>query len=217
MRADWDDAPHYVRHKKNELQRMGVVLVTGCAITASILFIGSRLMKGETPPPAKPEPQEQYVPRYDFSEESKPSGPTPEELFWADQQNKQQPKQTVFNDSNYIPKGAVNVVSTEGIRQSSAYRNNRERVSQARQRTVDHEWHWIRAWSGGASYKAKWTAIDNRIDGSTVCSNHKRGSIEYRECRKGAKQFFREQCRKDHSERLKERYCSAANSFSPMG
>lgn len=217
MRADWDDAPNHVRRKKNESLRMGMALATGCAITASILFIGSKLMKGETPPPAEPEPQEQHVPRHDLSEEPKPTGPTSEELFWASQQKKQQPKQTVFNDNNYTPKGAVNVVSTEGIRQSSAYQNSGQQESQTRQKTVDHEWHVIKAWSGEWSYRATWTAINNRIDSSTVCSNHKRGSIEYRECRKGAKQFFREQCRRDQSERLKERYCSAANSFSPMG
>ncbi|MDH4609833.1 hypothetical protein E8F12_14910 [Pseudomonas sp. BN102] len=36
--------------------------------------------------------------------------------------------------------------------------------------------------------------FNNRIDGASVCANHKRGSIDYRECRKGAKQFFKEKC-----------------------
>lgn len=217
MRADWDDAPSHVRQKKNDFLRIAIAFAIGSAITASILFVGSKLVRVETPTPAAPESQEQYVPRYDLSEKPKPSGPTPEELFWANQQKKQQPKQTVFNDHNYTPQGAVNVVSTEGIRQSSAYQNSGEQESQPRQRTVDHEQHVIRAWSGEWSYTATWTAINNRIDSGTVCANHRRGSIEYRECRKGAKQWFREQCRRDPVGRLKERYCSAANGFSPMG
>ncbi len=70
-------------------------------------------------------------------------------------------------------------------------------------------------------------AVNNYIDGSSVCANHRRGSIDYRECRKAAKQHFHEECktwrarydsdRKTSSDRMKTRYCSAASSFNPMG
>lgn len=40
-----------------------------------------------------------------------------------------------------------------------------------------------------------WTIVNNYIDGGSVCGNHKRGSIDYQECRKGAKQFFKDECR----------------------
>jgi hypothetical protein len=85
----------------------------------------------------------------------------------------------------------------------------------------------IRAWDGSRYYSAQWQSINNRIDSSSVCSNHKRGSIDYRGCRKAAKVYFREQCRawelrserdgEDFSKRMEQRYCSAANGFSPMG
>lgn len=85
---------------------------------------------------------------------------------------------------------------------------------------------WVEKWSGGARYYAAWNVIDNRIEGGSVCENHRRGSIDYRECRKGAKQFFKEHCRalekrwqsnrSDELETLKDRYCSAANVFSPL-
>lgn len=85
---------------------------------------------------------------------------------------------------------------------------------------------WVEKWSGGARYYAAWNVIDNRIEGGSVCENHRRGSIDYRECRKGAKQFFKEHCRaleerwqsnrSDELEVLKDRYCSAANVFSPL-
>lgn len=85
----------------------------------------------------------------------------------------------------------------------------------------------IRAWDGSRDYPAQWQSINNRIDSSSVCSNHKRGSIDYRGCRKAAKVYFREQCRawelrwergrEEHSKQMEQRYCSAANGFSPMG
>ena len=86
---------------------------------------------------------------------------------------------------------------------------------------------WIERWDGGGSYLAEWHSLNNRIDSSSVCLNHRRGSIDYRECRKAAKVHFREQCRArgkrwardrlEWSKQIEQRYCSAANGFSPMG
>ena len=86
---------------------------------------------------------------------------------------------------------------------------------------------WIKKWSGEGFYRAEWDVIDNDIDGSSVCANHRRGSIEFRECRKAAKQYFTQQCRawrervqnerRPPSEQLQQRYCSASNQFNPMG
>jgi hypothetical protein len=85
----------------------------------------------------------------------------------------------------------------------------------------------IHKWDGNGQYLAQWQSINNRIDSSSVCSNHQRGSIDYRGCRKAAKVYFREQCRawelrseqdgEDFNKRMEQRYCSAANGFSPLG
>jgi len=82
-------------------------------------------------------------------------------------------------------------------------------------------------WDGKRTYAAEWAINDNRIDGSSVCSNYRRGSIEYRECRKGAKVYFREKCREwgkrwsaDHreaSKAMEQRFCSAGDGFNPLG
>lgn len=82
-------------------------------------------------------------------------------------------------------------------------------------------------WDGKRTYAAEWTVNNNRIDGSSVCANYRRGSIEFRECRKGAKVYFREKCRewgkrrdKDGSEAsqaTQERFCSAGDGFNPLG
>lgn len=86
---------------------------------------------------------------------------------------------------------------------------------------------WIKSWNGGSNYLAEWLSVNNYIDDTSVCANHRRGSIDYRECRKAAKEHFHEECRtwraryesarKTHSDRMKTRYCSAASSFNPMG
>ena len=75
----------------------------------------------------------------------------------------------------------------------------------------------VMQWDGKASYQAQWSVVDNQIDSSSVCANHRRGSIEFRECRKGAKVWFREQCRRANDDSAQHRYCSAASGFSPMG
>ena len=77
---------------------------------------------------------------------------------------------------------------------------------------------WVLQWDGKARHLAQWSVIDNQIDGTSVCANQRRGSIEYRECRKGAKVWFKEQCRDNSLDAAAhQRYCSAASGFSPMG
>lgn len=82
-------------------------------------------------------------------------------------------------------------------------------------------------WDGKRTYFAQWLVEANRIDDGSVCGNYRRGSIEYRECRKGAKVYFRDQCKEwgkrwdqsgaAASRFAQERFCSAASMFNPMG
>lgn len=235
MRADRDDAPLYlqVQHQSGGFIKWLIAGAIGCGITAGmLLWVGVDITNLQSKAPiALPAPAPAVS-------EAPPAPPplrftntqevdrTAEDRFWADHSKREkQAKQTDFNDSNYIPKAPANVVSTEGIRQSAAYRDQTpQRVTRTRQ--IEHDGHWVDKWSGGARYYAKWMVVNNNIDSSSVCTNHKRGSVDYRECRKGAKQFFKEQCKAWRSsydadqawnERMKIRYCSAANSFSPMG
>ncbi|MOA01336.1 hypothetical protein D3C78_1207420 [compost metagenome] len=176
-------------------------------------------------PTTQNSPTDSYTPAYQFDEPASQPQQTAEQQFWdsINERNRQQalPKQTDYNDGNYVPKGAANVVSMESVRQSEAYRNPTQRAEPSISNSIEHTGHWVDKWSGGGSYYAEWTVVNNYIDGTSVCANHKRGSIDYRECRKGAKQFFKEQCQawssRSQNERMKQRYCSAASNFSPMG
>lgn len=109
------------------------------------------------------------------------------------------------------------MVSAAYMAKYEAQRDARS-VSGARNRDVGTESHWISGWDGTGSYLASWQVMGNEVDSSSVCLNYRRGSIEYRECRKGAKQWFNDECRAGGlGDAAHRRYCSAASSFSPMG
>ncbi|HGK9031594.1 hypothetical protein ACET4R_19805 [Pseudomonas aeruginosa] len=124
--------------------------------------------------------------------------------------------------------GPQGMVSQEYLAQFQAERDQRvARQGTTQNHTQERDSQWIKSWDGGSSYQAEWVVVNNVIDGGSVCRNQGWGSVEYRECRKGAKVHFREQCRAwtaragrdraDWSYRMKERYCTAESSFSPMG
>ncbi|WP_220813083.1 hypothetical protein [Pseudomonas paralcaligenes] len=239
MRIDQDDIPEYIRARKPSpwsplfsIAKWSIAGLFGIGITAGALYFADGNMaqlaklsriEPNTAKPTPAVPPESNTERY--YEDWTPPEKTAEDLFWEDQGNSE--KQTVYNDSNYRPKNPVNVVSTEGIRESNAYQQRSAQQTKTVHPRVERDGKWIDRWGGGGSYYAKWKTTNNYIDGGTVCSNHKRGSIDYRECRKGAKQYFHEQCRvwrdrydsdrENHSHRMRQRYCSAASSFSPMG
>jgi hypothetical protein len=130
----------------------------------------------------------------------------------------------IYNDKNYKPKQPQNTYSPPRYQQAETRQREQPQPRRVQQERTSK---WIKSWNGGSNYLAEWVAVNNYIDSSSVCANHRKGSIDYRECRKAAKQHYHEECRtwrarydndrKDHSDRMKQRYCSAASSFSPMG
>jgi hypothetical protein len=150
----------------------------------------------------------------------------------APQYTAQQPRQPANAQSSQRqqytePAPRRGMVSAEYLAQYRADRANSNSAPTRQNVERDSTQQWIRKWGGGGEYLAQWQSVDNRIDSSSVCSNHRRGSIDYRGCRKAAKVYFREQCRawelrwergrEEHSKQMEQRYCSAANGFSPMG
>ncbi|WP_152220964.1 hypothetical protein [Pseudomonas sp. SCB32] len=117
MNADWDDAPHYLKSRKrgHELGIWLVAIALGAGITALALYMaGHKLSFSPEPPLAQTAPAERYTPVYDFDEPARAPEKTSEQLFWenVNTSNRQQiqPKQTDYNDSNYVARGADNVV-----------------------------------------------------------------------------------------------------------
>lgn len=226
MKSDWDDAPYYLRNPKKPSEQRTLLIASlfGAALTfgglymASVKFDFNEHLDDATATelaqqqPESPPPLEELVPR----------DTTAEERFWSsvkrDAENRSAAiKQTDFNDDNYTPKPVTNIVMppVELPATPATYR-------QTTHTHIHNTAIWIDGWGNGKRYLAKWTAIDNRIDGRSVCANHRRGSVDYRDCRKAAKQHFKNECRAmesiaDSDPQRRQRYCSAANSFSPMG
>ncbi|WP_454255704.1 hypothetical protein [Pseudomonas sp. Marseille-Q8238] len=235
MKADRDDAPRYLTSSNHAggLARWLIAGLVGVSITAGLLHLAGAKITSQPVRTAKPSSSgtydpNAYVPQFDEITELNRSA---EEEFWSDIARKEsqqsRAKQTDYNDRNYTSRGAVNVVSTEPLRQSETYQRSNQSVATTTNNINGRDGRWIKQWSGSGRYYAEWTYSNNRIDGRSVCLNHKRGSVDYRECRKAAKQYYHEECtawrarydndRKDHSDRMKQRYCSAASSFNPMG
>lgn len=247
MRSDWDDAPDYIRsNKKPSPWRTVAVLGVGSAIVWALVALFAKSIvidvnqlkqairvdgkplfsQAAIEVQAQPEPVYQPAPAAPvIRPPTQPLSKAEIEWFEEGQAHAIERAQNLYSDSNYKPRQPDNVYSPPAVREVAAAPTASER----RPRTVSRERtaKWIKSWNGGTNYLAEWVAVDNYIDGTSVCANHRRGSIEYRECRKAAKQHYHEQCRswrsrydndrQDHSYRMRQRYCSAASSFSPMG
>ena len=253
MKSDWDDAPDYIRNnKKRSPRRTFVILGIGSAITWGLIALFAKpividvnqlkqaIRVGGQPIFSEQPAQTYSEPLQAIQEAPAPFEPAPQvvqpppskaDIEWmeAAKELAVQRAQNAYNDNNYTPKQPQNTYSPPVIQPAYQQVAANESTSQPQERraTREKEGRWIDKWSGGARYYAEWLVIDNYIDGGSVCANHKRGSIDFRECRKGAKQFFKEQCRewdqryqsdrKDWSDRMKQRYCSAGSNFNPMG
>lgn len=255
MKSDWDDAPDYLRSKKKTGPwRMVAILGVGSAITWGVIALfakpivinvdqlkqaihvdGNPLFSQQPAPQPYSEPE----PLPSLSEAFEPgtvqqnyqalAQPQPyASMEWAEEEKARAvaSAQNVFNDNNYTPKQPASTYTPPAThRIAQAPQQTQQR--QTKQHRREHTLTAISSWDRKTKYWAEWDAIDNRIDDRSVCANYRRGSIEYRECRKGAKQYFHEECRawrarydndrKPNSDRMKIRYCSAATNFNPMG
>lgn len=127
----------------------------------------------------------------------------PEERYKKLAKEKSARRQTVFNDENYTPRELDNVVSAPLI---GTYKEDRIKAP-VRKRTniVTNEiakWKWESVAVGTGGRKKTiggvfhYQIINGKVDTASVCRNETYGSIRYRDCRKAAKKYFSEQCRK---------------------
>jgi hypothetical protein len=126
MQADMDDMPDYLRAKKKSPWRMVAFLGIGSAITFSVMAlftqpiaidiaklkdavrIGGKPIFEQTPQAIMQQPEvpinQQFEPVQEKSISRRDQANPPQEQSTSD-------RQTVFNDRNYTPKGAANIVS----------------------------------------------------------------------------------------------------------
>lgn len=146
MKADKDDAPEWLTSKPRKRGNMGAVIagVIGMVVTLGALTLGGQaFMKNTVKNLAANSQQTKPKPVAEITR----SEPTPrndwdkivEEQARRDAMSRQQqpepqtglttpvPKQTVFNDHNYTPKGAINLVDAREWGTAEPYEQTRKR------------------------------------------------------------------------------------------
>lgn len=107
-------------------------------------------------------------------------------------------RQTVFNDDNYIPRGADNIIPV--VSTSRTTYSQQKPQERSFPKTHWQYWQWESySYGSGLGTKAKggrfsYIETDRGIDTNSICANYTQGSFDYRDCRKAAKKWFKSQC-----------------------
>ena len=221
MKASRDDMPEYLRTRKKAgpwrfLALLGLgsaifwmlALMFGKEIIIDVNQIKNGIRFADKPVfDAKPEaPQVSAIEERQVSVDRKAMALA--ELLSAQQQPAI--RQTSFNDQNYQPTGAINTMPapkpTLYAASTTAQRVQHKPVLQT------GYWTWTGADNRKARLKIQWQTVNGWIGYHTVCQNERRGSIEYRDCRKAAKEYFVHRCRTEK----RKAFCHAENNYNPL-
>ncbi len=237
MRTDWDDAPEYLRTKKKDspwrfvaILGIGSVILLGLAalfaepiaqdinqINSGTNVTGKTWFNQEQAEPAQPVSEHslaQYgAPEPSAAPEAKGQRPlTQAEIEWFEAASARaiERKQTSFSDENYTPRPVANTMQPPPARYyASNSSGSTQRRSESREMNMSN-WSWSNGHNkqrvGG---RFEWVVVNDQIDFNSVCQNYKRGSLIYRDCRKGAKVAFKQMCNQYQPA------CAAANNFMP--
>lgn len=119
-------------------------------------------------------------------------------------------RQTEFNDRNYQPSSQVN--TSKPVIPVTPTRPKPERNRRVIQSNLERV-KWSNARGGQTEYRVYYEYDNSTITFASVCSNYRKGSIDYRNCRKAGKQWFGERCNTSNS--AGRMYCHADNAFRP--
>lgn len=118
-------------------------------------------------------------------------------------------RQTEFNDRNYQPSRQINTAAPLHRTTRSGAPSRERRIIQSQQETV----RWIDARGAEEKYDMYYEHDGSQVTFASVCSNYRSGSIDYRNCRKAARQWFGTRC--NSSNASGRMYCHADNAFRP--
>jgi len=118
-------------------------------------------------------------------------------------------RQTDFSDRNYTPNRQINVSKPVRPTTARAAASTDNRVIQSNMEKVK----WVDARGVETQYQMYYEHDSNTLDFASVCSNHRKGSIDYRNCRKAARQWFGGKC--NGGSTPGRMYCHARNAFRP--
>ncbi|WP_341706632.1 hypothetical protein [Halopseudomonas sp.] len=126
-------------------------------------------------------------------------------------------RQTSFSDDNYVPRRDVNVMESRHVREYAQAQPSRPAPSRPRglngSGTVTVTWEDARR--RVSRWPTSYTYRNSIIDTASFCSNYRRGSIEYRTCRKGAKAWLGQRCGNGNrvGDERQRMYCHAHSGF----
>ncbi|QGZ32163.1 hypothetical protein [Stutzerimonas stutzeri] len=236
MKSEWDDAPEYLRSRKKQgpwrflaILGIGSAVITALALTFGkpIVLDLNQIKQGihvGGKPLFRPEPAQPMQPISQPSvanHEASALEPTPApqqhqlsqeeiESFAERSAEATQSRQTSFNDENYTPRPAANTMQPPPARYYASNSSNNTRKRSVSRETHLSNWSWeIGHNKQRVGGQFQWTVVNDQIDFSSVCQNYKRGSLIYRDCRKGAKVAFKKMCSRY------EPACAATNNFLP--
>ena len=229
MKANRDDAPEHIKNKRKS--PIGAAGITAVGLILGILFMAERngwmdFAKHMIKPPGQNQ-QITSTATLPISNTPNPN-PKPEDLFWqnveAEKQKQPAPsqppvRQTSFNDSNYRPKTVINTIQPPPRQYAQA---RSQPVPNRQQQTLNGRRETILRWEGTRNdhywWKGQYRWNNNIINYDDLCRSSnfpKKGSIEYRGCRRAAKEYLRDECRagRNKSQELRRVYCHAEDAF----
>jgi hypothetical protein len=152
-------------------------------------------------PPASLEPQLEVPQR------------TAEMEFWEElERDREAPRQTSFDDTNYTPSKQINIIQSLPFNPSQiATRKQPQGLRGSAPAMV----HWQDARGRITRWQTHFEFENSRIDNRSFCLNLRKGSLEYRECRKGAREWLKGQCRTSANlpAEWRRMYCNANSSY----
>lgn len=220
LKADIEDAPDRVRQRKSNLVVIGLVVAI-CSISTAWYLIDSRKIESEIKerPVMGTLDQGQETER-ELQEE------TPEDIFWqsveeSDQgQAAERQRQTVFNETNYRPRTNINTIPAPVPRIAATRERTRQETTErglnGTKRIVKMPWRDARG--RRSNWSTSFTYQNSIINNGSFCKNYRYGSIEYRTCRKAAKDWLRNRCQSNSqnmNDAWRGMYCSAESRFRP--
>lgn len=233
MKADWDDAPDHIKRKTSKFP-IGIASLTAICLIGGILIMADRngwveYAQNLANPPQPANQQHIAANRPAETRHSTPT-PSPEDTFWEQVGNERQQssaantnsavRQTSFNDSNYRPRPAVNTMPPPA---QQHYAQAQTRPALGQQQGLNGSNRVRLTWQDGRREKSFWWEGPYRWSNSVInydalCKSEnfpRKGSIEYRACRRAAKDYLRNECRSGRSktQEMRRVYCHAENAF----
>lgn len=228
MHSDWDDAPERTRKRSrdNGFTWVFVGVVVAAAVVLAYrggfddVHLDLPLSSAGSPQPSQhPLPLSEPPPAAAGINQPAPPKLRAEELFWEQERARQQQapaRQTSFNDSNYRPSGNVNVIASAPVWSPAAQQHSTQRARlQGLTGTGRASVVWEDARGRRSSWLTEFTYRNGTIDNATFCLSLGKGSIDYRNCRKGAHSWLKNQCRTTRaiSREWRDMYCHAEGAY----